>query len=108
MALQRGTRIGSYEILTLLGAGGMGEVTCLNSSRLRAAEATEHTTETHAEKQQRRGLRHRRRRRVRRSGPAQRRRRSGSTITGRVDANSTYEWVDLDRPIDHADAPALW
>ena len=34
MTLQTGTKLGSYEILSPLGAGGMGEVYLANSSKL--------------------------------------------------------------------------
>jgi serine/threonine protein kinase len=34
MTLARGTRLGSYEIRTLLGAGGMGEVYCAHDTKL--------------------------------------------------------------------------
>jgi serine/threonine protein kinase len=34
MALQAGTKLGSYEILSPLGAGGMGEVYLANDSKL--------------------------------------------------------------------------
>jgi hypothetical protein len=50
MAIQPGTHVGPYEILTAIGAGGMGEVCSLDHSSSKGEESNEQSSCSSLEK----------------------------------------------------------